>query len=198
MFDFCSTAEDMTDDEFVAGLAELQIWGESNAMPQSPVLVYEIARRMSANGLASPEQLLEAFGSQLENVIAEKSRDHKFVDVLGFLYSATDNAAGLHEIDGYGWHELSIEKFAGSYLLGVDPTGDDYNQLLEQALDDFPDSTLLNKLRMAQAAAGSERDSAMARYVASEFANVKNNWSGPYRLNDYVASLAHELNRTTK
>ena len=83
-------------------------------------------------------------------------------------------------------------------MLGVDPTTDDYDRLLKQALDDFPDSTLLNKLRMAKVAAGSERDNAMARYVASEFANVKNNWSGPYRLNDYVASLAHELNRATK
>jgi hypothetical protein len=198
IFDFCNTAADMTDDEFVAGLFELKIWGDFNMLPQSSVLVYEIARRMSANGLASPEQLLEAFGSQLEKVIAENSRDRKFVDVLGFLYSATDNAAGLHEIDGYGWHELNIEKFAGSYLLGVDPKGDDYDRLLEQALDDFPDSTLLNKLRMAKVAAGSERDNAMARYVASEFANVRNNWSGPYRLNDYVASLAHELNQATK
>ena len=61
IFDFCSTAEDMTDDEFVTGLTDLQIWGESNMLPQSSVLVYEIARRLSANGLASPGTITRGF-----------------------------------------------------------------------------------------------------------------------------------------
>jgi hypothetical protein len=38
----------------------------------------------------------------------------------------------------------------------------------------------------------------MANYVAAEFANVKENWKGPYRLSDFMAAFERELSASPR
>jgi len=178
---------------------EFGIWGESPTLPESGALIYEMARRMTADGLVLPSDMLIAYESQLWRYIdnhPENSPDIRHVvEVLAYLYSVGIDHAKLREVNDVGWRRFGLEKFAASYLIGADPSSDDYDALLSEALSDFPNSSLLNKFQMARAAnTAGERD-AMILYVGSEFANVRENWSGPYRLSDYMASLAYELER---
>jgi len=54
---------------------------------------------------------------------------------------------------------------------------------------------MLNKLELARVAGGPDHERAMVAYVAAEFANVKENWKGPCRMHDLMASLKHELDK---
>ena len=139
----------------------------------------------------SASDFLGTFESQLLDYANRNPRDQQYFDVLAFLYADTENFELLKVVDLHGWRKLNVENFAVSYIAGLDPESATYAKLLDEALTAFPNSVTLNQFRLEDTGGSSE--TAVVRFVAAQFANVKNNWSGPYRLNDYMLSLKHEL-----
>jgi hypothetical protein len=190
-FAFCSESADLSDAEYLAELKKLGILEGKRRLPESPALVYAIVQTLIANNLMSTTEFLSTFESQLLDFANRNPRDRQYFDVLAFLYADTENFELLRVVDMHGWRKLNIENFAASYIADLDPKSASYATLLDEALTDFPNSVTLNQFRLEDSAGSSE--TAVARFVAAQFANVKNNWSGPSRLNDYMLSLKHEL-----
>ena len=190
-FAFCSGSADLGDAEYLAELKRLGILDGKKRLPESPALVYAIVRKLIANELMSTTEFLSTFESQLLDIANRNPRDRQYFDVLAFLYADTENFELLRVVDLHGWRKLNIENFAASYIADLDPKSASYARLLDEALTDFPNSVTLNQFRLEDSGGSSE--TAVARFVAAQFANVKNNWSGPYQLNDYMLSLKHEL-----
>ena len=137
------------------------------------------------------DEFLDIFESQLLDFANRNPGEREYFDVLAFLYAESENFTLLRVVDLHGWRKLNLEEFAASYIADLDPKSESYAKLLDEALADFPNSVTLNQFRLEDSGGGSE--TAVVRFVAAQFGNVKNNWSGPYRLNDYMLSLKHEL-----
>jgi hypothetical protein len=190
-FDFCSETADLGDTEYLAELKRLGILDGKRRLPESATLVYSILQTLIANDLMSASEFLDIFEPQLLDLANRNPRERKYFDVLAYLYADTEQFELLKVVDLHGWRELNIESFAASYIADLDPKSESYAKLLDEALADFPNSVTLNQFRLEDSGGGSE--TAVVRFVAAQFGNVKNNWSGPYRLNDYMLSLKHEL-----
>ena len=190
-FAFCSEAADLSDADYLTELKRLGILDGKKRLPESPALVYAILQKLIANELMSASDFLGTFESQLLDYANRNPRDQQYFDVLAFLYADTENFELLKVVDLHGWRKLNVENFAVSYIAGLDPESATYAKLLDEALTAFPNSVTLNQFRLEDTGGSSE--TAVVRFVAAQFANVKNNWSGPYRLNDYMLSLKHEL-----
>ena len=192
-FAFCSETADLSDTEYLAELKRLEILDGKRRLPESSTLVYSILQKLIANDLMSASEFLSIFEPQLLDFANRNPRERKYFDVLAFLYADTEQFELLKVVDLHGWRKLSIESFAASYIADLDPESASYAKLLDEALTEFPNSVTLNQFRLEDSAGSSQ--TAVVRFVAAQFANVKNNWSGPYRLNDYMLSLKHELDK---
>ncbi len=192
-FKFCSSAKKFSNDDYITELKSLNILEGSRRLPESSALIYKILQRLMTSKLIQPAEFLDTFELQIQIYAEQYPFDQKYYEVLAFLYVETGNRENLKEIDLYGWEELKSEIFASSYIAGLDPKSESYQTFLNKALADFPHSVTLNKFKLTDSS--EDPLNSMARFVASQFANVKNNWSGPYRLNDYMASLKHEYNK---
>jgi hypothetical protein len=192
-FNFCSSDEKLSDPEYMAKLTSLDIIEGKNRLPESSTLIYSILKRLTSSKLMTPEDFLSRFENQIQGFSKKHPKDAKYYDILAFLYSHTGNQDKLKTVDGYGWKELKIEKYAASYVFGMDPKSELFETTLKEALIDFPLSATLNEVNLS--VQSKDKSDAMAKYVAAQFANVKKNWLGPYRLSDYMTSLRHELNK---
>ncbi|HSI42973.1 MAG TPA: hypothetical protein VK949_01410 [Methylotenera sp.] len=115
--------------------------------------------------------------------------------MLAFLYSATNQSDKLKEIDKYGWKKLKLQNYAESYIMGMQSTDAEYQSMVEQAAKDFPNSVIIQKANLMLHSQSADRPNYLLKYVAAQFADVKNHLLGPYRLNDYMASLEYEINK---
>ena len=61
---------------------------------------------------------------------------------------------------------------------------------------DFPNDAFIHREKLAGTADAPTQ--LIANYVAAEFANVAENWNGPHRLSDYMASFEHRLNQNSR
>jgi hypothetical protein len=190
-FDLCSAGNNITDDSFIERLKVVGFFSKGAKLPDSSSLIYEILRRLSSTQSMKPSEFLKKYESQLITLSKEHPNDRKYYDVLAFLYAQTGNTEKLKSLDRYGWKQLKIEKYALSYIAGFDSKTKQYKSLIREAIDDFPLSSSLNRYLLLDET--HNKQDALLKFTASQFANVKNNWSGPYRLNDYMASLKHEL-----
>ena len=144
----------------------------------------------------TPKEFINRFEKQIVSLSEKHPNDRKYFDVLAYLYANTGNQQKLISIDRYGWKKLKIEKYALSSIAGIDPKTEQYISALNEALEDFPLSATLSQHRLI--IEKEQKEDALIKFIASQFANVKNNWSGPYRLNDYMASLKYELDKLKK
>jgi len=192
-FKFCSSTIKLSNEEYISKLKNLNILDGKKHLPESSAFIYKILQRLISSELMSPTEFLNVFEPQIRIYADKNSLDRKYYDVLAFLYVNTGNREKLKNIDLHGWKKLKGENFASSYIAGLDPKSESYETLLNEALTDFPHSVTLNKFKLGDLRDNPEN--AMAKFVASQFPNVKNNWSGPYRLNDYMASLKHEFDK---
>lgn len=192
-YKFCSSDKKLSNAEYLERLNQLGILGKENRLPESSTLIYRILRRLISSKQITPLEFLNKFELQLKKYAKQHPLDRKYYDILAFLYSQTDKHDKLKAIDIYGWKKLKLEEYASSYVAGIDPKSKLFRKTLTEALTEFPLSATLNKFNVADNP--KNKKSAMIRFVASQFANVKNNWSGPYRLSDYMASLHYELGK---
>ena len=192
-FEFCRSDKELSNKEYLKRLTELGVLDGKKQLPESAALIYSILKRLISSKLITPLEFLDKFEYQIKQYSERNPNDKKYYDILAFLYANTDNQEKLKYIDEYGWKILKLEKYASSYVAGIDPNSKLFRTSLDKALSDFPLSITLNKLNLS-IQTDKKRD-AYIRFVASQFANVKNNWAGRYRLNDYMTSLSHELNK---
>ncbi len=192
-FEFCSSQETIEDDSYLQRLSDLDVLSGKNELPESPSLVYSILKNLMSRKLLTAEEFLKKFEPQLIEYSKRYPHTGKYYDVLAYLYANTGNSEKLSAVDLHGWKELKLEKYAASYLYGLGSDSSQFASALQQALADFPDSPMLNKLRLSHET--SDRRDALISFVASQFSDVRNNWKGPYRLNDFMASLRHELDQ---
>ncbi|WP_144395074.1 tetratricopeptide repeat protein [Pleionea sediminis] len=195
-FSLCSSNENIDDQAYVERLREIGLFKKNARLPESSTLIYEVLKKLISSKSMKPAEFLERYEGQLVKFTKRHPADRKYFDVLAFLYANVGDQEKLKEIDRYGWKELKIEKYALSFLAGIEPQSAEFKTFLLEALKDFPLNASLNQYRLAIEVKNKEE--ALLKFVASQFANVKNNWSGPYRLNDYMASLRYELDRLEK
>ena len=192
-FEFCSSEKKLGNDDYMSELKNLDILAGNRRLPESSALIYKILQRLMASKLMQPAEFLDTFEPQIRMYAERNPFDQKYYEVLAFLYVETGDRENLQDIDLHGWQKLKSERFASSYIAGLDPKSESYQTFLNEALADFPHSVTLNKFKLTDSS--EDPANSMARFVAAQFANVKNNWSGPYRLNDYMASLKLEYNK---
>ena len=195
-FQLCSDTESVSDQMYISRLREIGFFSESEILPESSSLIYEILKRLISTKSMTPEEFLKRFENQIVSLSKKYPNDRKYFDVLAYLYANTGNQEKLKSIDRYGWKNLKIENYALSSIAGIDPKSELYISALNEALEDFPLSATLSQYRLIVET--EHKEDAFIKFAASQFANVKNNWSGPYRLNDYMASLKYELDKLEK
>ncbi len=174
-------------------LIELGIMGETNILPQSPELIYGMLNRLIKSKKMTAEKFLELYEAQILKYKELNPKYLKYYETLGFLYASTGQKDKLKEIDLYGWKAFGLEKFANSYLVGLDFKSDEFKEAFKAAKSDFPTSITISDLNYSLLNPKSKQ--ALAQFVAAQFTNVKNNWAGPYRLSDFMASLKHEMDK---
>ena len=140
----------------------------------------------------SPQQFLDQFESQIIQYSEQHPNDKRYYDVLAFLYSKTNNAESLKAVDLYGWKELSLEHYASSYVVRLNPKSEEFQRALNEALNDFPASPTLNEIH-SLSLQPQYRKYAMAKFVATKFENLKTQSKSKYRLDDYMASLENKI-----
>ncbi|GLQ30321.1 hypothetical protein GCM10007876_07990 [Litoribrevibacter albus] len=189
----CQSGSKISDQQYVDELNKLGFFSE---LPESSELIYESLRRAISTKHTTPDAFLKTFEDKLIAFSEKYPLDRKYFDVLAFLYSSSGNKEKLKAIDRHGWKVLKLEKYAQSYLASLDPGSDEYMTALDESLRDFPFSIGLNIYRLSIEKQRT-RD-AFIQFAAAQFANVKNNWAGPYRLNDYMTNLKYELEKLDK
>ncbi|OZG71567.1 hypothetical protein BTA51_19995 [Hahella sp. CCB-MM4] len=195
-FKFCSSTESVSDEVYAKQLRDLEVLSGKGRLPESPALVYSILKNVMLRKLLTPQEFLEKFEPQLVSYSKQHPDAREYFDVLAYLYVNIGDSEKLRAIDLHGWKVLRIEKYAESYVVGQRYNEKEYPSVLEDALEDFPLSQMLNKLKLADAPPDkSVKREALIDFVASQFPDVKNNWKGPYRLNDFMASLRYELDQ---
>lgn len=192
-FRFCSSDKKLSNKDYVQRLNELGVLAGKKKLPESSSLTYNILKRLISSKLITAQEFLDEFEHQIKKSSSRNPNDKKYYDILAYLYANTDNHDKLKYIDLKGWKELNLENYASSYVAGINQKSEHFRKYLDKGLYDFPLSVTLNKINLS-IQKDKKRD-AYIRFVASQFANVKNNWASRYRLNDYVASLSHELNK---
>ncbi|MDO8416724.1 MAG: hypothetical protein Q7S87_11005 [Agitococcus sp.] len=195
LFDLCLNSELMSDKDYMSKLESLGVWGNTKVLPASSAQVYAIASRLTSNKLVSSKDFLMAYEEQLKDRLIKYPQDKKTLDVLAFLYSDVGDTIKLKHIDEYGWKTVHLEEYAVSYLMGMDINDSNYDNTLNEAISDFPNNASLSKLFLIKNIAGTNRKLALARYGASQFANVKNHLYEKFRLNDYMYGFSQEINK---
>ncbi|MCW1983641.1 hypothetical protein FHY25_004014 [Xanthomonas arboricola] len=188
----CVEAVKLEDAAFKDYVSSAGYWGNGYALPQDPAATYTLISQLSQRKLATAAQLLEHYGAQPEARHQQSPGDRWTLDVLAYLYSANDHKAKLKALDLYGWKTLHIENYALSYVRGLAETDPGYKTVVADAARDFPHSTELQLLNLRLHSESSDKLDYLMRYVASQFPNVREHLTGPYRLNDFMSALKNE------
>jgi len=191
--DLCLDANDLSDEAFAGKLADAGHWGRRNRLPESSALSYIVVRELLRRKIAQPGVVLEKFGEQLAQRLLAAPDDKRALDLLAYLYIATDQRAQLQAIDLAGWKQFHLQRFAESYMLGKSHDDAGFAADLELALGDFPNSAVLTGIMLAVSKGSKERPIHLMRFVAAQFVETANNRQTEYRLNDFMESLAKEL-----
>ncbi|MCC8620812.1 hypothetical protein [Xanthomonas vesicatoria] len=188
----CIQAVALEDLAFRNYVSSAGYWGNGFALPEDPAATYTLISELNKRKLATPAEILERYGALLEGRHQQAPDDRSTLDLLAFLYSANGRKEKLKRLDLYGWKTLHIQDYALSYVKGLAETDPDYQRVVAEAARDFPDSTELQRLNLALHSASSDRLTYLMRYVASQFPNVAEHLTGPYRLSDFMAALKNE------
>jgi len=191
-FALCDHVTSLDQDAFKKELAELGIWdGAKGKLPASPALSRAILTRLTSDKLADEAALLKAYEKPLRANLKAQRDATEWAELLAYLYVSTHDDKKLREIDDFGWHQLHLPKFAESYVYGLQSDPAKQKLELARALKEFPNSALLRQLDLRFKADTPEKGQALVQLVAAQFAHVGE--PGEHRLNDYMASLKHEL-----
>jgi hypothetical protein len=197
-FSLCHEAGGLSPDQFRQRIVAASYWEGKYLLPAQPTLAYIVLDNVERKGLATPEEILQRYGTQLKARLEANPADKRTLDLLAHFYSATDRDEELAAIDEQGWKTQHLQNYAQSYMLGKATTGADIQAELALALAEFPNDAMLRQISLATRLDKSDMMREMMSYTAAQFANVRNHLEGPFRLNDYMASLKHEHDKRQK
>lgn len=189
----CINSTNLKDGDFRKYIAESGYWGREYLLPDGPMATYFLIRELKKRDIATPKEIVERYEQQLlKRHIADPS-NQRTLDIIAFLYSTTGNNEKLKRIDNYGWKRLGLQKYAESYIQGIPNTAPELRETVELAASQFPNSVKIQGANLILNNQSDHRKKSLMMYVAAQFANVKNHMYGEFRLNDYMASLEHEM-----
>jgi len=154
---------------------------------------YFLIRELKKRDIATPKEIVERYEQQLLKRHVADPSNQRTLDIIAFLYSTTGNNEKLKRIDNYGWKRLGLQKYAESYIQGIPNTAPEFRETVELAASQFPNSVKIQGANLILNNQSDHRKKSLMMYVATQFANVKNHMYGEFRLNDYMASLEHEM-----
>lgn len=189
----CVDAVALNDSDFRNYIAEAGYWGGKYVLPDGPMATYMLIRELGKRKIATPAEIVERYEGQLVKRHLAEPKNQRTLDILAYLYSSTGGGEKLKKIDLHGWKVLGIQKYAESYIVGIPPAAPEFRQSVVSAAVDFPNSA---KIQGANAFLNRQSDAKaefLMKYAAAQFSDVKNHIYGPYRLNDFMASLEYEV-----
>lgn len=189
---FCIDALALDDTEFKSYITQSGYWEGMYLLPEGPIETYKLVSQLVERKIATPAEILEHYEGQLVKRYVATPKNQRTLDVLAYLYSATGNSEKLKEIDTHGWKNLKIQKYAESYIHGLPQKSAEFQQVVETAAVDFPNSVMIQGANANLHHQSKTKLVFLMKYVAAQFSDVKNNWRGPHRLGDFMASLEYE------
>lgn len=195
--DLCVDSVVLNDEAFSKYISDSGYWGKSYILPEGPMATYFLIRELKNRELATPAAILAHYEDQLVKRHTADPDNLRTLDILANLYSSTENNEKLKKIDDYGWKKLGNQKYAESYIHGITTTDPEFRDAVEAAAVQFPNSAIIQKAYLTLHQQSELRERALMKYVAAEFANVKNSLRSKFRLSDYMASLKHEMEAST-
>lgn len=188
----CIDSLALNDTEFRKYIAASDYWENKYILPDDPTATYMLINQLVQRKIATPLEILAHYEDQLVKRYTTDPKNQRTLDVLAFLYSQNKVRDKLKGIDIHGWKNLKLQKYAESYIQGISKTDPEYQQTLETAALDFPNSVTIQGANLALHNQSKDRPVYLMKYVAAQFSDVKNNWLGPYRLSDFMTSLEYE------
>jgi len=189
----CVDALVLNDTGFRKYIAASDYWGNKFLLPDDSTATYMLISQLVRREIATPTEILAHYEDQLVKRHTVDPKNQRTLDVLAFLYSQNKVSDKLKGIDTYGWKNLKLQKYAESYIHGIPKTDPEYQQVVEAAAFDFPNSVTIQGANLALHIQSKNNPVFLMKYVAAQFSDVKNNWLGPYRLSDFMASLEFEV-----
>lgn len=192
IYSLCRDADTVTPGEYLARVKGLGLIDGEQQLPGSPRFVYDLVRHLLSEQEMSAEEVMARWERRLLALAKSDAEAKPYYDVLAHLYVSTGNQEALREVDLHGWKKLHEPNYAISYLVGVADNEALLEKSLKAALKDFPHSEGVARIELQT---DPESIEVLSHYVATQFANVKENWAGPYRLGDYMSSLSVQLKK---
>lgn len=189
----CLEASNLSDALFLKYVNAQGFWGDHAKLPEDTSATYTLISQLIQRKIATPKEILEHFESQLQQRHLGMPKDQPTLDLLAYLYSQTQQSDRLKQLDLYGWKTLNLETYAESFIQQTAPTTMEYQNLVAAAAQDFPNSVAFQVANLHSHQKDKDRKIFLMRFVAAQFANVKNHLVATYRLNDYMASLVFEV-----
>ncbi len=188
----CVDAVALDDVAFKAYIIQAGYWTGQYKLPDASSATFVLIRELIRRKIATSAEIFNHYGTQLQARFKQKQPvEKRTLDMLAYLYDATNDHIKLKEIDEYGWKVLKLQVYAESYVRWL--TQADKEQLIPLLAQEFPNSDKLQVVNLTLHEKSSHKIDYLAKYVASQFANVKNNWAGPDRLNNYMNLFESEL-----
>jgi hypothetical protein len=194
----CVDAVGLNDSEFRDYIVKSGYWDGKYFLPDGSMAAYTLIRELAKRNIASSQKIIEHYEDQLVKRFAEDPKNQRTLDTLAYLYSATKNVEKLKKIDMHGWKVLRIQKYAESYIIGIPLATPEFREAVVAAAVDFPNSV---KIQGANAFLNHQSDAKaefLMKYAAAQFSDVKNHRYGPHRLDDFMASIEHEVGTSKK
>lgn len=178
--------------QFFERLEKMGIWGTQNRLPEVPALTYYMIKKMTDLDLVKVGELLNVYEGVLLAKKEQQSIDDYEFRILSFLYASTD-AEKIKALDFYAWQHRNSQVSAENYFVNL------YNEdkldltELKQALADFPNSVVLQNIRLRVNQSEATETEIYAAMVAAEFPNIKAEQSSR-KLRAFFRSLAKKIN----
>lgn len=194
----CVNSLNLNNQEFREFLKKTGYWEPNYILPEEPIGIYVIIRELKKREIATPAEILEHYENQLIKQQIKNPDNRRILDVLAYLYSASNNLEKLKKIDEYGWKTLKMQKYAESYIYNINKNSREFKKTIEDAALDFPNSTKIQRTNLVMNSKSENILPSLARYIAAQFANVREHFTGPDRLNNFMWSLESELKNQNK
>lgn len=173
-------------------LTDNKIILEDYPLPASGKIMSDLLRICFTNHLLSDSGFYSKRGSELLE-FAKKTKDKDLLNIYAYLQANTEGQVNP-EIDKLGWKEFQDERFACSYFIGK-ANSCKYDDIeLNQALKDFPSSSILTWIKAKCAKIENKPvKQHLIDLIKKEFQTLgSDEGKFSYRLKSYYATLQSE------
>ena len=165
-------AHKVNTEQFLKKLEELKIWGSEKRLPDIPALTYYMVKKMTDLELVTVDEIVIAYEAELLNKKNNQTIDDSEFKILSFLYASTDEEK-IKDLDYFAWKKRNSQVSAENYFVNLYSNDNLEVTELNQALDDFPNSVILNNLHLRMNQSEQAETDIYAAMVAAEYPNIK-------------------------